>query len=435
MSEEVRPGIQDSKGPHGGAFARWGPMRLVADEPAPAAISSVYVHAPFCAQRCHYCDFSVTVAPRPDLEGWLAALAAELDLVAAEGRFLLSPALATVYVGGGTPSLLGPEAMEEFVGILGPERFRDAGLEWTAEANPESFTAGLARGWSAAGVNRVSLGAQSFHPGALRWMGRLHGPSEIGAAVERARAEGLMNINLDLIFGLPETVERDWRSDLDHAVALEVPHLSLYGLASEEGTPLARAVREGRVTLASEEAYGEEFLQASRRLQTGGYRHYEVSNFALPGFEARHNLVYWTREPYLGLGSSAHSFLHPCRRWNLKAWGAYQEVVLAGQPPWESEEKLGTREVALERIWLGLRTAAGIHLDDLGSSAREVVEEWALEGYARLEKDAVILTPRGWLLLDHLAVALDSAVEQDRGGGGPGRPWRVGGASAAEPTG
>jgi oxygen-independent coproporphyrinogen III oxidase len=395
------------------------PMRLVAEQPAPEVVSSVYVHVPFCAKRCHYCDFSVTVARKVDLEGWLAALAGELNLLAEEERFPLAPSLATLFVGGGTPSLMGPEAMGRLAGVLGRDLLRDVHLEWTAEANPESFTEEVAGGWSRAGVNRVSLGAQSFHREALRWMGRIHGPAEIDGAVVRARNAGIRNISLDLIFGLPASVGRDWASDLDHALALGVPHLSLYGLTAEGGTPLGQVVREGRVTLASEEAYREEFLEASRRLVAGGYRHYEVSNFALPGFEARHNLVYWTLGAYLGLGSSAHSFMHPYRRWNLKDWGAYQRIISAGRPPWESEERLSAREGLLERIWLGLRTDAGIRLDHLGASARDLVGEWALQGNATVGEDAVALTPEGWLLLDHLAVSLVSAWERDASGGGP----------------
>lgn len=395
-------------------------MRLVA-EPSPAeVVSSVYVHAPFCAKRCHYCDFSVTVARRGHRQGWLAALAEELDLVAAEGRFPLAPSLGTLFVGGGTPSLLGPEAMRGLAGVLGSERLQGADLEWTAEANPESFTAEVGRGWGEAGVNRVSLGAQSFHPGVLKWMGRLHGPSEIGKAVVTARAEGISNLSLDLMFGLPAYLGRDWFSDLDQALALGVPHLSLYGLTAEGESPLGRAVREGKVTLASEEAYRDEFLEASRRLRAEGYRHYEVSNFALPGFEAKHNLVYWTLGAYLGLGNSAHSFVHSYRRWNLNDWGAYQREVSAGRPPWESEESLGGREILLERIWLGLRSVAGIDLDDLDGSARELVREWVRRGQATLERGSVVLTAEGWLLLDHLAVALDAAMERDASRGGSG---------------
>lgn len=405
-----------------------GPMRLVEDDPSPALVSSVYVHAPFCPRRCCYCDFSVTVDPRGDLDGWVAALGAELAFVEAEGRFPLAPSLDTLFVGGGTPSLLGPEAMGMLAGVLGPERLNGDALEWTAEANPESFTRDVARWWRSAGVNRLSLGAQTFHAGALRWMGRLHGPSEPRAAAERARAEGIRNISLDLIFGLPAAVGRDWAADLDQALSLEVPHLSLYGLTAEKGTPLGRAVREGRVDMASDDAYREEFLQASGRLRAEGYRHYEVSNFARPGFEGRHNLVYWNRGPYLGLGNSAHSFLHPYRRWNLKDWGAYQSVAMSGRPPVESEEELTVRAARLERVWLGLRTSGGIRSGDLHGAAGDLAKAWILQGQATMEGGSVVLTPEGWLLLDHLAVAMDSALDQDDsergavpGPAGPGR--------------
>jgi oxygen-independent coproporphyrinogen III oxidase len=400
----------------GASRSSQGPLRLWARPPPDPTISSVYVHAPFCARRCCYCDFAVTVAPEGDPGGWLAALARELEVLAGEAAFPLAPSLATLFVGGGTPSFLGPRAMEGLAGVLGRERLRGGDLEWTAEANPESFTGPVAREWRRAGVNRVSLGAQSFHPRVLGWMGRLHGSLDIGRAVRTAVAHGFKNLSLDLMFGLPTFLRRDWASDLDQALALGVPHLSLYGLTAEKGTPLGRAVGEGKVVMASEEAYREEFLEASRRLVAEGYVHYEVSNFALPGFEARHNLVYWTQGAYLGLGNGAHSYRHPLRRWNLSDWAAYQREVSAGRAPWAGEERLGDREILLERIWLGLRTAAGISPEDLGGEARGLARQWILDGLASEGGDALTLEPEGWLILDHLALALDAAVEKDGAG-------------------
>jgi oxygen-independent coproporphyrinogen III oxidase len=413
-SEGTAPG--DALNPKAPLSSR-GPMRLWTGPSPGPAVSSVYVHAPFCARRCFYCDFAVTVARKGDLRGWLDALARELEILAAEGSFPLASSLATLFVGGGTPSFLGPQAMDGLAGVLGRERLRGEELEWTVEANPESFTGEVAREWRKAGVNRVSLGAQCFHAQALRWMGRQHGPSDIGRAVQMARAQGFRNLSLDLMFALPPFLGRDWASDLDQVLALEVPHLSLYGLTAETETPLGRDVGEGKVAMASEEAYGEEFLEANRRLVAEGYVHYEVSNFALPGFEARHNLVYWTQGAYLGLGNGAHSYLHPLRRWNLRGWAAYQREVSAGRAPWAEEERLGGREILLERIWLGLRTAWGVSLDDLGGRARELAKQWVGEGLAVAGREALTLKPDGWLLLDHLVLALDAAVGKDAAGG------------------
>ena len=200
--------------------------------------SSVYVHAPFCARRCVYCDFAVTIQKEGDVDGWTQGLKSELAYIEAENLFVLADQLDTLYVGGGTPSLLGPRAMLELAQVIGSQRLADPALEWTSEANPESFSAEVAAEWAAVGVNRISLGAQTFDPGALRWMGRLHGAEGPLQAIEAARCGGIENVSIDLIFGLPFHIGRSWEDDLRRAIALDVPHISLYGLTVEPGTQL-----------------------------------------------------------------------------------------------------------------------------------------------------------------------------------------------------
>jgi oxygen-independent coproporphyrinogen-3 oxidase len=329
------------------------------------------------------------------------------------GRFPLSPELETLFVGGGTPSLLGPDAMAGLAEAVGPHRLRGRDVEWTAEANPESFTGEVAEAWARAGVNRVSLGAQSFQGEPLRWMGRLHGTEGPAEAVRRGRRAGIRNLSVDLIFGLPHQVERNWRVDLDAALALEVPHLSLYGLTVEEGTPLGRAVASGKASLVDEERYRDEFLLASEYLSGAGYRQYELSNFALPGFEARHNQVYWELRPYLGLGNSAHSFCFPLRKWNLRDWAEYQNAVRRGESPVLEEEKLTADQIRLESLWLGLRTDGGIPRSGLSPRGIRMAEDWVRRGLAELSVGTLRLTPEGWLILDRLAVELDSALATD----------------------
>lgn len=374
-----------------------------------ATIPSLYVHAPFCHRRCFYCDFAVTVSRTPKVMGWLEALATELSLLEVEGRFRLASTLETLFVGGGTPSVLGPAAMNGLARILGKERVRRPELEWTVEANPESFSHGVAREWRAAGVNRISLGAQSFQTGPLRWMGRLHGPDGPSQAVARAKAVGISNLSLDLIFGLPDEVPRNWDADLEEALSLEVPHLSLYGLSAESGTPLGRAVTEKRVRMAGESRYRDEYLLAAEKLTAAGYHHYEVSSFALPGFEARHNRACWEMLPYLGVGNSAHSFSPPIRRWNIRNWGDYQKTVLAGKLPLGGEEELNPQQLRMERLWLGLRTDGGLDEGSLSPRGREMVRGWVAGGNAELRGGRVRLTPEGWLLLDHFTLELDGA--------------------------
>jgi oxygen-independent coproporphyrinogen-3 oxidase len=371
-------------------------------------VRSVYVHAPFCARRCVYCDFAVTVRSEGDLEGWGEALSAELVQVERGGGLRLAPILDTLYVGGGTPSLLGTRAMEVLARALGRGRLSGPDLEWTAEANPESFTPELARGWVAAGVNRVSLGVQSFHERTLRWMGRLHGPDGAVRAVSTARDVGVTNVSVDLIFGLPASLGRSWADDLARMLDLDVPHVSLYGLTVESATPLGRAVAEGREPPVDEERYRDEYLLAAECLADAGYAHYEVSNFARDGLVSRHNGAYWDGRPYLGLGSGAHSYRHPLRRWNVRDWEAYRARVLAGESAEEEREELTDEAASLERVWLGLRTSGGLEEAPLGRRGREVVQGWERTGLAERADGRVRLTPVGWLDLDRLAVELDA---------------------------
>lgn len=375
----------------------------------PVTASSIYVHAPFCARRCVYCDFAVSVRSTGDLPAWIEALEAELAHIAREGLFTLSDRLETLYVGGGTPSLMGPAAMSELGRIIGHERLEGPGLEWTAEANPESFTADVAEAWRSAGVNRISLGAQSFDPSALRWMGRLHGAEGPRRAVEVARASGIENLSVDLIFGLPAHIGRSWRDDLARIVELDVPHISLYGLTVESGTALGRAVQEGREVPVDEDQYRDEFLLAAEVLTAAGYRHYEVSNFARPGFESRHNSIYWQGRPYLGLGNGAHSYAPPIRRWNLRAWEAYRRAAEAGSGIEAEREVLDAAAQALEAVWLALRTDQGVPLPTPGSRRAELVSSWRELDLAHVSAGRFALTNQGWLLLDRLTVDYDRA--------------------------
>jgi oxygen-independent coproporphyrinogen III oxidase len=390
----------------------------------------LYVHVPFCVRRCSYCDFAVTALRDPPVAAWLDAVARELALhAAAEGwptsaisahtsgaqqaqvtrRDDGSHGLKTLYVGGGTPSLLGAGALsglarqvQQWFGSV------PRAAEWTAEANPESFTAPLAEDWLEAGVNRVSLGTQSFDAGVLRWMGRLHGAAGPAAAMAAARAAGFENVSIDLIFGLPERLHRDWAGDLGRALDLEPDHISLYGLTAEAATPLGRWVAEGRERLADEERYRDEYLLAAETLRAAGFVHYEVSNFARPGRESRHNRAYWDGSPYLGIGPGAHSYLPPRRFWNLRDWSAYRERLSAGVSAVEGVERVDAAAAGLEGIWLGLRTDRG--LAALTAAQRAIVERWRGAGWAEVEEGRVRLTAEGWLLLDRLAVELEATA-------------------------
>jgi oxygen-independent coproporphyrinogen-3 oxidase len=339
-------------------------------------------------------------------------VAGELQLLAGELAWAAPLSLDTIYVGGGTPSTLGVGAMHAMRAAFDPyARWTDDAVEWTAEANPESFTPALAVDWREAGVNRISLGVQTFHEPALRWMGRLHGADGPGRAMAAARAAGMRNVSIDLIFGLPERLGRDWRDDLDRALSLEPDHISLYGLTAELATPLGRWVREGRETLADQDRYAEEYLLANERLTAAGFEHYEVSNFARPGLRSRHNFAYWTGVPYAALGPGAHSFHPPLRRWNLRSWEAYRDAVAALSLPREGEEAVSGEELMLERIWLALRTDRGYSLGTVAAE-RAMAADWVRLGLATREGEVLRLTVDGWLLLDGLALELANAAAE-----------------------
>ena len=374
---------------------------------APTTVRSVYVHAPFCVRRCFYCDFAVHVSRHGDLAAWRDALEGELRAVEREGLFALEDSLQTLYVGGGTPSLLGEDAMEALAAVVGRRRLGSSDLEWTAEVNPESLTKELASAWRRSGLNRLSIGVQTFNAEALRWMGRLHGAESAERAVDAANSAGLTNLSVDLIFGLPWRLKRSWRDDIERALALDVPHVSLYGLTVEDGTPLGRAVREGNESPVAEQQYQDEYLLAAELFGAAGYEHYEVSNFAIPGRRSRHNAVYWDGRPYLGLGNGAHSFAAPVRRWNLREWPSYSERARAGNVPEDDRETVDADARRLERLWLGLRTSEGVPLMDLDERQRGLASAWSGRGWTLTSEDALRLNAEGWLLLDELVVELE----------------------------
>src|SRR5438876_1952689 len=321
----------------------------------------------------------------------------------------------TIYLGGGTPSLLPSEAIHALLHEL-PLKFRNPqstirnDAEITIEANPEDVTADSARSWKAAGVNRVSLGAQSFDDRVLQWMHRSHDSTRIGDAVRALRGAGLDNISLDLIFALPAELRRDWARDLDLACSLLPAHLSLYGLTVEERTPLARWISRGAVRPSKDERYADEYLLAHMRLAACGYRFYEVSNAERDGHRSRHNSAYWPGRAYLGLGPAAHSFDGRVRRWNVAAWEAYRRAVVAGLPAVEAEEVLTEEQRELERLYLALRTDAGLPLAALCRPLPPSAALWVERGWAEVREQRLVCRPEGWLRVDALVRDLTGAA-------------------------
>lgn len=359
----------------------------------------LYIHVPFCARRCSYCDFAIAVRSRIPEREFVAAIVAEWQQRRRHPAIALASEIATLYFGGGTPSRLGGWALAELIERITADLPLKIGAEVTVEANPDDISAELAAAWVAAGVNRVSLGAQSHDSSVLQWMHRTHGAEQVAPAMTMLREAGIDNISLDLIFALPREVTRDWQRDLDLTLALEPEHVSLYGLTVEPHTPLARWTERGNAHAATNDQYAEQYLAAHRQLESAGYQHYEVSNAGRPGRWSRHNSAYWSGADYLGLGPSAHSLLDGVRSWNIREWEAYRQAGAAGGAQVAGEESLTPDQVALERIYLGLRTVGG--LPDAAIPA-PVLHSWLAEGWATHEPGRVRLTANGWLRLDAL---------------------------------
>ena len=368
----------------------------------------VYVHVPFCGRRCSYCDFAIAVRKEVPARLFVDAIMAEL---VTRRVSLDSATLRTVYLGGGTPSKLGgpgvARLIHEIARVAGVDEFSTLSGEGeiTIEANPEDVSSEAAAQWAASGVNRVSLGVQSFHPEVLNWMHRSHGPEAPGEAVAKLRDAGIDDISVDLIFALPGSVTRDWQRDLAQALELRPSHVSLYGLTVEPRTPLGRWTARGEVVEAPEDRYAEEFMEAHRQLRGAGFDHYEVSNYALPGRRARHNSAYWSGAPYLGLGPSAHGFNGATRRWNAPAYVEWLARVGRGEDPREGAELLTPSERASEAAYLGLRTSDGLRIHE---NELTTVTPWIEAGWADLADSTLRLSAQGWLRLDSIAAALTS---------------------------
>jgi oxygen-independent coproporphyrinogen III oxidase len=359
----------------------------------------LYLHVPFCARRCSYCDFAIAVRRDVPTDAYVQAVLQEWEAWQDHESWIGSEAVTTVYFGGGTPSRLEPRGISAILGRIAADRSVSPSAEVTLEANPDDVTPGRAAAWAVAGVNRISLGAQSFDPAVLTWMHRTHSAAQTESAVETLRGAGIGELSLDLIFGLPPSLGRRWRADLDRALALGPDHLSLYGLTVEDHTPLARWTARGEVVPVDEDRYAAEFLEADAVLGAAGFEHYEVSTYARLGRHARHNSAYWRRAPFIGLGPSAHSGWDRHRRWNLREWAAYERAVTSGTSPVAGSELLDDEAVELEELYLGLRTREGVAAQRLPPGTATT---WLSSGWAMVSEGRLRLSAEGWLRLDAL---------------------------------
>ena len=370
-------------------------------------MAGIYFHIPFCHRACSYCDFhfSTSLKAKHDV---ISAMKTELINRLPE----LSNNVKTIYFGGGTPSILNPEEIRTFIELIKERKKIEIDAEITLECNPEDLNESNLNKWYLAGINRLSIGVQSFNPVALKILNRAHSKSQAITGIDLAQKTGFNNISIDLIFSIPGLQANDLKSDLKQLLDLNPEHISCYQLTIEPRTALAHQIKNNKFIELDDESSRQQFLLIHDVFTNQGYKHYEISNYAKPGFESKHNTAYWTRDQYLGIGPSAHSFINGNRRWNVSNNAAYIKNI--NDPSLYVEEILNDKDLFNEMIMTGLRTDKGINLSALKRISPNLnmevlklkTDRWKTEGLAKINNDKLVLTPDGWLISDGLAVEL-----------------------------
>lgn len=367
----------------------------------------LYLHIPFCRRACVYCDFHfvTSLKRKPEL---VEAIEREIEL---RRNFLGDKALLqSIYLGGGTPSVLDEGELAHLLKGVHRHFAVEDGAEVTLEANPDDIDEEALRAWQRLGINRLSIGTQSFFADDLHWMNRSHAPEQAIRSVKLAQDLGYEAITIDLIFGLPGSTPERWEYNLDQALALEVPHLSVYALTLEEKTAFAHQVKTGEIDLLAEDTYEAQFLRAHERLTAAGYHHYELSNYARSGWRARHNSSYWEGVPYLGVGPSAHGYDGTHRYWNHANNYRYQRAVQLGHLPEAERETLTRRDRYHEYLMTHLRHSKGIDpnyitqhfVPDWWQRYALMLSQFQQRGLMLSREGRLCLTPLGWLVSDQV---------------------------------
>jgi putative oxygen-independent coproporphyrinogen III oxidase len=379
---------------------REAPVELPGMQPSRGQPFGVYVHVPFCITRCGYCDFN-TYTPaelggvNPD--AWLMALRTELELASAR---LDAPTVDTVFVGGGTPSLLGGERLATLLDMLREQFALAPDAEITTEANPESTWPEFFEAIRTAGYTRVSLGMQSVAPRVLATLDRVHSPGRSTAAAREAMAAGFEHVSLDLIYGTPGESDDDLLRSVDAALGSGVDHLSAYALVVEDGTALARRVRHGELPAPDDDVNAHRYELIDAQLSEAGMTWYEVSNWSRPGGECRHNLGYWDGGQWWGAGPGAHGYVGATRWWNVKHPNAYAAMLSDSRLPVADYEQLGAEALHTEDVLLKTRLRQGLPLASLDDAERERADAVVADGLLVADGDRLVLTLRGRLLAD-----------------------------------
>jgi len=372
-------------------------------------VAGIYFHVPFCRKACHYCDFHFSTSLKLR-EPMLRAMRCETELAIPK---MNSSEIKTIYFGGGTPGILEPAEIGSMIDKVRSLKGVSPHAEITLEANPDDVTAEKVKAWKGVGVNRLSIGIQSFRDEDLKLMNRSHDAKSAENCVLTAQQAGLDNITIDLIYGLPHLDEKAWIGNIDKALALKIPHFSAYCLTVEPRTALASMVKKGTVPDVNEEMAAAHYDLMVEKLGKAGYRHYEVSNFALPGFESKHNSAYWSGEKYEGIGPSAHSFDGKVRSWNVANNSLYIKEINSGNPQRASEELTPDQQFN-EFVLLGLRTAKGIDLSrallqfgrDIPRDHAPQISTWMENGLMEKTANGIRLTEKGFFQADGIAAAL-----------------------------
>lgn len=377
------------------------------------ADAGLYIHIPFCEKRCLYCDFYTIAGSRNRIPDYIAALQREIALRAAE-KFWQRQKFATIFFGGGTPSLLSPSQIAAILDCCFAHFKFNEVLEVTLEANPGTIDGKQMANYRAVGINRLSLGVQSFEVNELKLLDRVHSPQQARLAVQHARYAGFENLNLDFMFALPSQTRRRWQRTLQRAVALNPEHISAYNLTIEHGTPIYHAIQRGELAPLAPEVEREFYAFTIAFLEDHGYRHYEISNFSKPGYEARHNIKYWDDSAYLGLGASAHSFDGKRRFWNIANLRKYLDRLTENQLPEDGSEALTRQQRMFEFAFLGLRQRRGIPLAEFARKFKQPFEQaftgevvkMEAQGLLVREADYLKLSREGLFLCDEICARL-----------------------------
>ena len=372
-----------------------------------AAATALYVHVPFCARKCRYCDFFSVAGHDELIDPYLDALQGELR------KRKANLDIRTIYVGGGTPTSLATGQLNRLLGMFADVLDLSGLVEFTVEANPGTLDLDKLAMMKKNGVNRLSLGVQSLNDRLLQTLGRIHTAEQSIEAINQARETGFENVSIDLIFAIPEECIEDLKRDLDGAVALKVEHISAYGLTFEEGTPLWEDLQEGRVARVKEETELEMYRTVGSTLASAGFEHYEVSNYAQPSRRSIHNQVYWRNDPYMGIGPGAVSYQSGSRLTNVRDVGRYIQLVKAQGDATGERERLEPRKRAGEAAMLGLRRIEGIDEQEFAARTGFALQELAGEAFGRLVEMGLVKREKGRVQLTERGMEVaDSVVEE-----------------------